>query len=471
VATTVIDTFILEFGLDPSKFTQGQKELLERMGQVRERGKTFGQDLESAGKKLSEVFSGMTRGALGLFGAFVSTFAVERVIEHITNLDAATLRLSRSINMDVRELSAWSSAAEQVGGTAEGMMGTLRSISGELNQFSITGKSNLMMTATALLGPLPSLAAAARGEVNPAEFIRDVTRRLDEMQVHGARRAGILQMLGFDRDTISLAMQGLKALDDAVEAARKAGTASKESGELAIEYGKQLEILKTAATDAGRALSVELLPWLTSGVTRLTEFFKALVGIRDTMKELKPVWEIPDWMKRFFEWWQAQSTPHPVTPGRTIESTPGKPARRAGGLFGSPEKDLNNPGKVMYGDLAKSFGATGEDPETGYAIFPSIEAGRAAAEAAARGSGMLPGGERILPFTGPTTELYPLGAGSRAFAMAGGMGGGGNSYSNSASIGQVVVNTQATDAYGIARDIKPALERLAFASHANYGLA
>lgn len=43
--------------------------------------------------------------------------------------------------------------------------------------------------------------------------------------------------------------------------------------------------------------------------------------------------------------------------------------------------------------------------------------------------------------------------------------------SNETHVGQLVVNTGATDASGIVRDIKPVLERAHFAYNANYSLA
>ena len=46
-----------------------------------------------------------------------------------------------------------------------------------------------------------------------------------------------------------------------------------------------------------------------------------------------------------------------------------------------------------------------------------------------------------------------------------------NSASNQVHVGNVHINTPATDVSGIARDIKPAIERTSFALSANYSLA
>jgi hypothetical protein len=46
-----------------------------------------------------------------------------------------------------------------------------------------------------------------------------------------------------------------------------------------------------------------------------------------------------------------------------------------------------------------------------------------------------------------------------------------NHASSDTRIGEVHIHTQATDTAGIARDIKPAMQRTGMAMHANYSLA
>jgi hypothetical protein len=58
-----------------------------------------------------------------------------------------------------------------------------------------------------------------------------------------------------------------------------------------------------------------------------------------------------------------------------------------------------------------------------------------------------------------------------ARAMLSSNGGGGGTVSNVVSVGTVIVNTKATDANGIGRDIAGALKKYAYANQANTGLA
>lgn len=165
----------------------------------------------------------------------------------------------------------------------------------------------------------------------------------------------------------------------------------------------------------------------------------------------------------------------------------------------------NNPGNIRYGDFAKRHGATGADAG-GFAIFPSMAKGEAAAQALLggymnRGDNTI---RKIVSRWAPSSEndtnayinavsrmtgLSPDGTlsaanipaisqamfrqenGSKAWAqyartMPTGAAAGrwhvaGNSVASntniSTTIGQITVNTQATDAQGIAKSIGPAL--------------
>lgn len=75
-------------------------------------------------------------------------------------------------------------------------------------------------------------------------------------------------------------------------------------------------------------------------------------------------------------------------------------------------------------------------------------------------------GWKGLPYQG----IGGFAPGAPAAAAAGASGAGGRQSSNTTTVGTVVVNTQATDAQGIARDIKPAMERLSFATQSDTGL-
>jgi hypothetical protein len=180
----------------------------------------------------------------------------------------------------------------------------------------------------------------------------------------------------------------------------------------------------------------------------------------------------------------------------------------------------NNPGNIEYGTFAKKHGATGTDGR--FAIFPTMEAGQAAMQALL--GGYLGGGHNTVGKVinrwapgfenntaayvaavskqigvGPDQKLndshlpalaeaisrhengaawgrrnaeaaanMPMGA---AAAQRGTAGGSNSTSTTDVRVGQITVNTQATDADGIAKSIGSAVSQYGFAAQMNTGMA
>lgn len=179
----------------------------------------------------------------------------------------------------------------------------------------------------------------------------------------------------------------------------------------------------------------------------------------------------------------------------------------------------NNPGNIEYGAFAKRQGATGSDGR--FAIFPTMEAGQSAQQALLGGylssgantvqkaiSKWAPGSENnTAAYVAAVSKQLGVGPdqvlnGSHIPALAdaisrhengpawdrrnamgavnmsraarpragGATGSWGNSTSETNINGPINIVTQATDAEGIAKSIKPALGKYAMASQSNTGL-
>jgi hypothetical protein len=300
-------------------------------------------------------------------------------------------------------------------------------------------------------------------------------------------------MLGFDDATINLAMEGAAKLEARLRETFAAGGPTPEETRRAEEFQKNLEKIGTSALDTARKISgpfvqglVDLLKNPQAEIDRfsikLAELGDSLVGfLKDPTGKIaegaKAMWESifnpkrSDWiipgspLDRFFSFLQSEQQKSAGAPRKGPVAPFADPL--TGGTFDT-EGNVpanNNPSALKYNaELGRKYGA--KAGPGGYAIFPTPDAGRKAADDIGSSSGMFPG-ERIMP----GASLAPVGA----FAALAGRGGTSsregdvNTTSHETHINQITVVTQATDAHGIARDIGPALERLAFASGANYG--
>jgi hypothetical protein len=527
MATTVIDSLVVQLGLDPSRFNQGQKDAMNALQQLVQGSQRGGKEIEAQGIKTAEFFSTMKRSALGMLAVFLGGREIKEFVGYVTNLDASTSRLARTMDMSTRELSIWQGVMTQNGGSAESMTSSLGGLTSEMNKFVLTGQ-------TSMLPVLNQLGIGLYDQNKNLKTSGQLFLELaDAMQgMDPARASALLSMIpGMNQDTINLILQGRKAIEAYREDARKAGTTTEESAAAAREYQHQMSLLERSSTSLGRSLLMTVLPALNAVTAGVARFMQS--------------WNIA-----------------PGSPEDVAQS--GEQRAKLVSKFGSPRKFVNDIGKLFghAGAGDRIYGADNEDTrEAGLAMLAArMKAGTTPAAAGSAGEmetyiraaaakrgidpdvavsvakseglfsyvgdrgssfgpyqlhyggvaggGMSVGGlgDRFTKKTGLDARdsstwkaqvdfsldtagkegwgawhgwkglpyqgiggLAPGAAGAAAAGPSGG-GGGGRQSSNTTTVGTVVVHTQATDAEGIARDIKPAIERLSWASQSDSGL-
>ena len=491
----VIDTLILELGLDPAKFTQGQKDALEAFHRSNDAAITLGKSIESQGAKTADFFANLKRGAVGLLAVFLGGRGIQEFVGYITHLDAATGRMARTMNMSVRELSAWQGAAEQTGGSAESITGTLSGVSSEMNKFMLTGQTSM----------LPLLNSMGIGFFDANKQMKSANQLLLEMADHikgmdPARAAALLSMVpGMNQDTINLLTQGREAVEKYLAAARLAGGTTRESAAAAAEYQRNLALLDRQASATGRTLLNAFAPGATEFMKGLQNLFSkdfwsdtwAALGARNEREGNYMIGK--RMLAREMDAQKTEAAPHTTIGGagaaasaaeqeayirkaaiaRGIDPDQAVRVARSEGLGGAYIGDRGSsfgPFQLHYGGMAgggmavgglgdaftKQTGLDAKNPATWQAqVDFSLD------KAKKTGWGDWHGW-RGAPFAG-------IGAPAAA-GVTNNRTSGDVSHTTSVTVGKVEVHTTASDGDGIARDIKPALERASFAASANNGL-
>ena len=388
---SVLDEFVLQLSLDSSKFTIGQRQFMEQLQATKNDAQKFGNAIEASGKQIAEAFTSAKKALLGVTTLLLGGVGVEQFTSFITNLDAATARTARTMDISARELSNWQGAAEQAGGSASGITATLSSLSNEINKFSLTGQSGL-------LGPLTQLGVSLQGANGQMKTSTQVLLELSSaiQGMDPAKARAFLSLIGADQDTINLMINGREALQQMLNEAERAGGTTRESAAAAIEYQRELALLNRTATDLGRTFFNIVAPGLIAATVAMKGWLDALRhGFMDTPEQKAEEAIDPQWKKLLRSLIFGGSFPLRAIPGAggaidaLTEYLLGKPrtghevaesrAQRLhnetiGGTLGDRN---NNPGNIKMGPVASAFGAVGTDSQ-GHAIFPNWEAGNAA---------------------------------------------------------------------------------------------
>lgn len=267
----VIDSLVVELALDARKLNEQTRQALDQFNQTKEAIKSQGDQIEAQGKRMLNLFGDFKRVALGVSALFLGGMGIKEFATHMFNLEAATGRVARTMDVSAAELSIWQGAAQRMGNTSEGITGTLQGLSSEMNKFMLTGQ-------TSMLGPLTQLGVSlfrANGQLKTStELFRDITKAIEGMDP--ARARAMLTLLGFDQGAINMAIEGQAKLAKTLDETAKAlhGGFTDDDVRRAQEYQAALRDVEQSASTLGRTLLTFVAPALVTIANALSMIFQ-----------------------------------------------------------------------------------------------------------------------------------------------------------------------------------------------------
>lgn len=266
----VIDEFIVKLGLDAKDVDAKAPATSKKLKDLDDSAAGVEESSKGAAVGLSEM-----AGKLGAFLALLGgTAALTQFIRDTVDTNTQIALLSRNLGISAQTIFAWSTASEELGGTAAGVQGTLKMLSQESSNLAFLGESRLIpffaKMRIALAGP--------NGPRDPTAILRDLATYSQNALGMGASRASIhnwLAMFVPDEGTINLILQGTAAIDQAQARARKwAPTNAEVTSALAM---------KQALVDLGAQFTKIGYDLLQSATPALTKFFDLIREVGDWM--------------------------------------------------------------------------------------------------------------------------------------------------------------------------------------------
>lgn len=457
---TVIDELVVELGLEPSKFTEGQKQALDSLKRTQEEALKVSKEIESHGKKINEFFSGLKREAIGLLAAFFGGRGVKEFGSYITTANASIGRTANVLQMSAKELAVWQGMARATGGSAESVTTSMKGLSNAVNMFLLTGQGPFLPVMNAMQIGLYK----ANHELKTAgELMEDF--HLAAQRMGPGRAKAMLTALGMDESTVNLLIasnEQFKSLRKNVEALNPP---TKEDAEAAVALAAAWSQAETAAENLGTKIMTKLTPALVGFFNRWRDIFAEL----SRGQILSP----DGLLSRFMNYTKGVGTmgakpPSPAAPGPS-SSTPSPAEVREYVRQGAIARGLPVDKVLAKFQGESGFNVSAFNPEGSYG-FAQLYYGGGLGNIFTKQTGLKASDPSTWKQQADFSLDWMKGHGSADWKAAPwanfGPGSGGGT---SIKVNQVIVNTKATDADGIARDIKPALERDNFASQANFG--
>lgn len=261
---TIIDSLLVKLGLDSSEFNAGKSKVDKGLKDTGSEADKTGAKLKKTGKDGAEGFENVAKSAAKFLALVGGTMAVKRFAEQIIESSAALDRFSKNLGDSVNTVSAWSNAAEQAGGSAEGLQGTMDMLSKSQTELQLTGQSGLIPYFAALGLSL----ADTQGKARPVnDLLLDLSDRFSKMDRTTANNMG--RMMGIDQGTMQLLLKGRSEVELMIRRQKEYGAVTKQQAEEA----SRLKLAMTDSRQSFEAFGRELLSAATPALEKLFAVF------------------------------------------------------------------------------------------------------------------------------------------------------------------------------------------------------
>jgi hypothetical protein len=249
--------------------TQKAKAVADDVGGIGKESQKSSGEVENLGSALLRL----AKPLAAIFGMQALSNLVTSTTEKIDKLG----KTADFLGLDVGELDAWQEAAMRAGGSAEGLTGTIESLSSAAQEVSIKGKSRL----TPYFKSLGISLVDSQKKARPAlDLLRDLSRVFEKTSK--AEAVGIGKKIGLDQGTIKLLQMGSTNLDALIAKQKALGVTSLETARDSATFNDNLADIAQIARSIKEAVVGFIIKPLNALFTLVAEnstLFKVGVGL------------------------------------------------------------------------------------------------------------------------------------------------------------------------------------------------
>jgi hypothetical protein len=271
-----IDELIVTLALDPSKFTQGQKEALESFRKMQEEIEKRLKNLEAANKNTGYSFRDSTAAAEGLLNALAGAGMVAFARDTMQSV-AATGRMAANIGVVTDELSAFGRMIERNGGNADAAKASLKSMSDQIEEMKALGEvpKNLSL----FVGTVPGINLEKDSPIQIyMKFVEWANAHRDDIKfVNLIGRLG-----GYDQGSINEALKGSVQVLKDYQAAQK-GAIDPAQVQAMIRMQDAWVSLDQAVEKTGRDIVTDVEPAFTKIATTTSKWIENNQNLADVL--------------------------------------------------------------------------------------------------------------------------------------------------------------------------------------------
>jgi hypothetical protein len=197
---TIIDSLLIELGLDTKGYKKGQKDAEQALDKFAKDSKKTSKDVSEQSKAMADGFKSIGREIVSVAGLALGAKGVKDFFESAIKGQANMARSSRFIGMTLKEMDGFGNALVGVGGKAENFATSIQGILGGFQEFKLTGQSSVI-NAFQALG-----LSADKFDKNKVQGIIDLADKFSKKSAQDQLTLG--DMLHITPDMVNLLAKG-----------------------------------------------------------------------------------------------------------------------------------------------------------------------------------------------------------------------------------------------------------------------
>jgi hypothetical protein len=256
----VLEKFLILFESDASDASKDVKKLDKSLDDT-EKSAT---GATKAAGTTSKQFLTMGTKALGAVGGIVAiTSAITGLISTAGRVDELG-KFADLIGENIEDVDAWGGAVVRAGGTAEGFQGSIQSLNEKMVDASVKGFNEI----TPFFNQLGISIVDVNGKVKSTiDILPELAASFEGMDKQ--KSLGIGQKLGLDAGTIMLLQSGKASIDEVIERQKSLGVVNRESAIEAAKFNDIMADFKQISGFAAQGLMTSVVPAITWTIDKL----------------------------------------------------------------------------------------------------------------------------------------------------------------------------------------------------------
>jgi HAMP domain-containing protein len=257
---TIIDSLVVQLGLDASKYKSGQKEAVDSLKKTRDEANRTAKEMQVSGVKAAEFYGAIKTEVLGLIGTLAGAAGLAELVKNTTREMSALGRAAQHIGSATPQVAAFANAIGRNGGSVNAATQSLIALTDALEQYRIMGNSPM--------APFLSQIGADRAD--------GAIQVLEKFQKYAEEHKGDVPLinftghgLGLDQGTINAVVQ-MQTVGKLMEEVRKSyenGVPSEEDVKRMQKLQHDWLELQQTASKAASKIVTDLQPALSSLLT------------------------------------------------------------------------------------------------------------------------------------------------------------------------------------------------------------